>query len=958
MMRGLLFRAGLVAGLWLPLVTYAAKPIALVGNSYGRYERRNIRESVLLPQRLVFEEFDGWLPIERLSEFGLVIYCTSVERPLTDEEIGQVGDYLAKGGQLLLINLASYRLSPKKHDVRVLPWIGAKLIHWMRGGEPVLKADAEDPVVKHMREESLVILAPIGVVARQAATMKPLVSGQKGIVVGRNQVGKGAVWFCGPETFRLKTKMTAAKENKEQCKNAYEDTLKVLRNIILQAKTLTRGEKIKQGAMNLPDPAIWYRDPGETPRGPEYLTPCFPSSEELVQKVRLDLGLDEWESFRLFVTGRAEQPDLSVHVGDLRGPDDHQMPGTSVRVRRQGIADPKLSRAGPYWLLDGDRREGGATRFSVLAASSEAFWFTLRTHGLAPGEYEGMIRFRPGGDVRLHVTVWDVPLPPRSYFAASATTHWTSLPGGNYMRTTDFGQYERYIADLGRHHISFDCPTGMIMWGGSWLLDRAFLRAEGTPFPAAIREQSARLQTGELPKLDLSFFDPYSEIAARHGLTQILIPYRNHTKDFIGYTQQIFKSKPLNADSPEHTRIRQWCMGEIVRYFRERGFRTIIGLTGDELPPESIPDLARRGSDMIRHGWQTASTITGKTGQHAAHYRALNPGLSYWVLNLTDLDDFWREFRADPAMIDAQDTLGTYVADWHRAPYAFNRKYGWLCPHFRLDRWFVHGYLRWYPNGGAVWPSPSGPVATEGWEGVRDGVEDGRLFALLLRLIDTLAQSPDGPREPLAGMLAEARTAVAQLVRFDEEAPVPLSREASRHGNPYFLATGRESGMRTAKRSVLKHLSTLRRFWDFKKASLRWGDLVVAERGRPRAIIIPGKHKRLGEQLAERLSGLAGRPVRVGSEAADGLLPVYLGSLKTNPALAAAASQELLGVTDRYPAAGRYLFLEWQSRTGPAVALYAVDEAGLKKAIDLWPNFLELDHGLLPYDRVAFAKSL
>jgi len=936
------------------------RPIALIGVSYGRAEIHSITEAILLPQELVFKDFGGWMPIEDIDQYGLVIYATAADRTLTEPEIQKIGAYLKSGGQVLFINMVPYSLGPKKSDTTVLPWVGTKSIQWLRNGEPKIEiTDAKSPIVGHVRAETLAALAPIGIVAVGPTTLKPLISGEKGIVVGANAVGRGTFWFAGPESFRLRTRVIQAgsdKAKKAAAEAVWDDYIGILRNIIVQAKTLTRGQSIARGLAGLADPVIWFRDPGQVARGAEYLQPAYPEAKEVTKEIRLDLCRGEWETFRVYLSCVKAQPKLTVSVSDLVSPEGGRLAGRDVRIRMQGLAVPELVRVGPFWLLDGEPAADSGRVFDVPETATRTFWFTLRTHGLAAGEYAGTIRFQPGGEAALRIKVHPVDLPPRSFYLVSATTHWGSLPGGNYRKGEDFALYEKYVADLGEHHISFDCPDGLVTWSSSFVLDKSVLRDDGTPFREALQKSPERFRHGELPALDLSAFDPRTDIAGRHGLVCVMMPYRDHANDFLAYSQIIYGKKDIEATSPEHTRIRRWCMGELLRFFRERGYRVMNGFVDDEQPPEAIPDMVRRATEMKAAGWNPCATITGMTGTQAKYYHEFNPAMDYWILNLTILDDFWRLYREDPTIVDASDQLGTYVADWHRAAYMFNRKYGWLGPYFRLDRWFIHGYLRWYENGGAIWPTPQGPIATEGWEGARDGIEDGRLFALLLRLTAELEKKAGGDAA-LAAKLAAAKTDLTRFVGIGETCFLTLNQAQSGRAQ-YLAATGYETPTRQARALVLKHLTELLPYWDVARRNVSWGGLKLIDRGEAKIVIVAGPHTKAAEALATQLAALGGGEVPIAAEPKPGLIPVFLGSRASNPALAKAAEAKLLGVTDRYPAAGRCVMLEVSLGGGPAVALYAVDEPGLAKAVGLWPNFLDVDYGLAPYDRAGFARSL
>src|SRR5690606_9669951 len=153
--------------------------------------------------------------------------------------------------------------------------------------------------------------------------------------------------------------------------------------------------------------------------------------------------------------------------------------------------------------------------------------------------------------------------------------------------------------------------------------------------------------------------------------------------------------------------------------------------------------------------------------------------------------------------IDASDEQLTYVADWHRAPYVFNRTRGAYCAYHHLDGLFVHGYLRWYPNGGAVWKTADGPIDTEGWEGARDGIEDARYWKRAQFLLEAAQKNP-----ALAGEAARLEKQMARWVAPAPDALVEM-RDASYSIYRFQSPVSSYENLQTLKRELLASLAWL-----------------------------------------------------------------------------------------------------------------------------------------------------
>jgi hypothetical protein len=833
-----------------------SKPILLMGTGYSEHERKALIKDLLEPNELTFEDGDEFTSAELWKSYSLVIVTHGLPA-LNEREIGWIQEYVKEGGRLLLTGPVLSSLRDVKAADR--DWLGAEGYRVARGEEFVVTDEGKKLVPDAATAKA--IFGPANSYApARLTTAQPLVSKGESVVLFRNTYGKGEVWFAGLEYFRILNTEKLADAKVRVGQPARE----LLEKLILQGGAQKKSERIGAGlkAYGGSTPVVWRRDFSHA-RGAAFAAPPFPQKGDELQTIRLDLGRNEWETTPFYLSSPRADAGFSIAVGDLVSAGGQvKIPASALRLRVQGVAAPQLT-VGPFWLLDLPRQDAaGKSTFSapLEANTSNTFWLTLNTHGLAPGEYRGQIRFSDAAmaPLDLQLKVWPVRLPGREYFEAEATYLWNSLMNGEKGKSYNFPDppgdmkpFEKHIADLAAHHISFNSDSSWTnRYGRSISLKNVRLRASGVLFEDAIKQ--GLVKENALPELDFSYFNPFIETPLLAGMPYFHFNFKNLPKDWLGYAQEITGDKNLAPDSPRHVAVKRWLLGEIVKYLRGKGITKIVSFIADEIPPEEIPDVLARAQLLHEFGIRVEFTATGHVGQSREHIAALNPAIDRWIWNTVILPQAKQILKTD-SPIDKTDTQWNYVADWHRAPYVFNRTRGAFCAYHQLDGLFIHGYLRWYPNGGAVWKTDDGPIDTEGWEGARDGIEDARYWKRAQFLLKTAKKNP-----MLAAEAAKIEKQMARWVAPDAAALVNL-QDAAYSIYKFQNPVSSYANLQTLKRELLESLA-----WLEEKVptmtTLEYSGLTLIEAGKPAAQLVGNAeamaafHKVLSERGLPQLS--------------------------------------------------------------------------------------------------------
>jgi hypothetical protein len=723
----------------------ASKPILLMGTGYSSYERKAIIQDILEPNELTFEEGDEFTSAEVWKNYSLIIVTHGFPK-LNENEIGWIQDYVKEGGKVLLTGpvLASLReLKPANRD-----WLGAEGYQIAKGADFVISNEGTKFVDNAATAQGIFGVANSYAPAK-LGTAKSLVLRGSAPILFSNNYGKGEVWFAGLEYFRI---LNTRKDQKEKMLVG-APARELLEKLILQGGAQKKSEQIASALKTLGarSPIVWRRDFASA-RGAAFAVLPYPQKGEELNHIHLDLGENEWESMPFYLTNGDADNKFAISISDLISTETKtKIPASAIRLRVQGLAAPQLT-VGPFWLLDVPRHDapGKSTfDFPLQNNTSNTIWLTLNTIDILPGEYQGKISFSNPAmkSIDFQIKVWPVRLPGREYFETEATYNWNSLLNGEKGKTYNFPDppgnmksFDQHVSDLAEHYIDYNEDGSWLNnYGGSISLKNVKLK--GTEIKLEDAMAKGLIKENALPQLDFSYFDPFVEKPLLAVMPYFHFNFKNYPKDWLSYARAISGDKELAPDSPQHLAIKRWLLGQIVDYLHSKGITKIVSFIADEIPPDEIPDVLERAKLMHEFGISVEFTATGQTGQKREYISQLNPAIDRWIWN-TGVMPQAKAIVKTNSPIDATDTQYNYTADWHRAPYVFNRTRGAFCAYNQLDGWFIHGYLRWYPNGGAVYKTPEGPIDTEGWEGARDGIEDARYWKRAQLLLQAAKGKP------------------------------------------------------------------------------------------------------------------------------------------------------------------------------------------------------------------------
>ncbi len=212
-----------------------ALPIAITGNSYGRHEVKILINNAIVvdqSETYVYKSFEGELPLDELNQYGTLIIAHSLKTPLDDSAMKKLKNWVASGGTLILMNHAPNGICggpAKLIKDQMLAWAGIKSIA-SRGSDDCKVLVQDHEIMKGIETGWLGKVVPLAVVE---PPMQSVIGNGQLCLFGVANVGKGRVFYLGPELFRMRTK-------KLPLADSY---LALIRNVIRTAKPLNQSHK-------------------------------------------------------------------------------------------------------------------------------------------------------------------------------------------------------------------------------------------------------------------------------------------------------------------------------------------------------------------------------------------------------------------------------------------------------------------------------------------------------------------------------------------------------------------------------------------------------------------------------------------------------------------------------------------------------------------------------------------
>jgi len=926
-----------------------ARPIALAGASYGRYEVDSLCKNVLAASadmEYVFEKRGEWIPPAEFEKYGLVIIAHSLERTWTADDAAVVGRYLEGGGHLLLVNLAPASLT-KDIGLDKVPWLGMKRCSWVREGIECTVLKPDHPFVRGVFDAnpSPPWLKASTFAFPAVADFENVIGSRDGAcLVGMRKVGKGWVAYAGTELFRLKGTI------KEQA----DSYIRVLRNIVAEAGPATsamlRAQALESAQAYGAPVVLWNR---EWIRGEEYgprFLPPMPAPDEQVRSLHADMALDEYETLQLNVTPLTNVGEANWSFESDRFP--LQNVRLFVQERPDPIPwpkDPALAREAPYWLMPPEYVDPrGKSQFSTVKGETRILWIKVSSFGVAPGDYRVALDLSfangPAVSVPISLSLYPVRMPRRRLISLEAA-------GQVYGDVNDPEPALRFTRNLESH-------------GFEWTLVNAwrteFVRLVGEPqrkFDVKlVTEIAQRLKNGNAPMADFSALDPWMEQAIGHGLVNV------STGSTWYYLDGVLRNSAL--DEADRDLVRTWFAREAARYLREKGVRLAVASIGDELGEEEIRERWLPWAiKMHQAGWDCTSTFSGEHHLKPEVNDLIYPYVKLWTLNRSLMPSFVTKLRNGALRIRDDAILGTYGAgegrgSEHRKPLSASRFLGWeswmwgirnCAPNPYFKGWIYYAdytnrdlgvagerFVSYIKKDDLAVPLADCPFL----EGIREGMEEGNLCAILTWYLERMgaaggksAEKARDVRQRLAKVVGNSPDCV---LRWKEEASsrLPVRR---------FEATNED--FRRAKRAVLDLLAEIRPdALQTVRPSLYWNDVPLVRDGVPVCAVYVDKVP--AEALLDRARDLCGveLPAIASATSVDARYEtaILVGSGAQNRLTAATLSATgEQDATEAYPGTASYFIRERAGGDGKRLLMVAgPDAAGTQKGVRMFAAFL------------------
>lgn len=927
----------------------APKPVAIVGSSYGVSEKTSLTRHILTAAsdtQLRYVDMGEFIDVDRLPEFSLVILCYQLGRELTEDENRAFADYVASGGHVLMIATVINSL-PAEPEQRA--WTGIQRVNWRRNSVPCEILQGSHAWLEGIDLETE---RPFWMNARFLATpledgMQPIIGDDSGAsLVGIHKHGRGWVAFLGDEHFRMYNRRRHPPERRGEQRL----WANLIANIITASGALLEDDFTESWFDSLTTEAsvwLWRREWQAGERyGPRF-DPPGPEPDEFATSFELDLAVDEYELTALNITALR---DVGLVEASLVS-DDFPLDKAQIFVQERPDPipwekNPELAVEVPFWLMPPERvAPKGSPRFGIEPRETKVLWLKFSSFDLAPGSYKLELRLafekHPALSLPVTLNAHSVRLPRNRHIKLAPS-------GANFGGPTDVAQAMRFLRNT--DELGYEWTQLTIIRPNA-----ANLRGETNSLEiAALRQCAEQLTTGQELPLDFKALDAWLENSLEHNLIQV------KSGAPLGYLPGLIRRAGI-TDERQIALLEEWFCRSLSRHLWEKGFRVMTTSFGDELSYDALIERyipwARK---MNSYGWACSSTFTGIKHCDPELNSQLYPYVGLWTLNRGLGIPFTEALKNGSVQMRPGAILGTYGAGEGRGTeirktISQSRFLGWeswklgirnCAPNPYFKGWLY--YLDYGSRGTGAGErlvgyldkdDLSAPLVTSPFvEGIREGLEDGNLAALLSWYLEHLPESQ---------VRADVQSRLSRILGTAPDSILPYHVATRRSQLSVMQIAGDNDNYQRAKREVLECIEQLRpEIERHIKPSLYWHDIALVSNGVVRAAIYIGDVPTDDLAAAILKVGACELPILTGADRLDPRYPVaiVLGNGQQNPLAASLLAQRGADdATAAYPGVGSYLVREWPnpaSEGGILLHVAGPDAAGSAKGVRLFGRFL------------------
>lgn len=930
----------------------AGKPVALVGSSYGVQEIKLLINNAIVvseEETYVYKNCGTDAPVSELNKYSLLIIATSVDKALTDTEMGKLKEWVISGGNLMLIQGAPRALCGGADGLqknRLLSWAGIQSVKSLKDGVPCKVTHAASALLNGVGlakggDGNAVWPENVNYVAIVNPPMNPVIGDASSCFIGIAKVGKGTVTYFGEEFFRMQ-------KNKPEPAKKY---LEMMRNAIRLANPLHQKEmgEAMLGKTNWGDAKVlfWNR---EWSRGEQYgprFTPPLPDNKELVKNLSADMAVDEYESLQLNLTPLKDIPTISFSI------ESQDIPLQNLEFMVQDKPNPipwpknpEIAKEFPYWMIAPEYLDGKSKDSFALPKTGETkvTWLRVNSHGLKPGNHSALINFKVPGEksvqIPVNVKVYSVVLPRKRLIKLAAA-------GQVYGDANNPEPALRFAKNLETHGIEWSLVN-------VFRLDKFKIQGTEEMFTSKyVQAHKKDFEEGRFPELDMSVLDPWMEQAIGHGLTNFYASPKMYELDKLGFQKEHFD------------KINEWFIGQASRYMKEKGSRMFVATSGDELSLEKLKKIWEPwAKELVKSGWNCSSTFS--CGVDVEYFNKISPLIKLWTFNQAYAPTFIEKVRQGEIKIRKDAVIGTYGAgegrgSEFRKPLGRSRYLGWISWLNGVQNCAVNPYFKgwiYYCDygsrgeagglGGERFVSYidqdnlSVPIADcPFWEGVREGMEEGNLCAILSWYLVRL-ESAGGETA------AKAKTVRQKLEKIIGPSDSAMIKWNSAIRYKYPVKEIEESSpvpdYKKAKTEILESLVSLKDdAAKFIRPSLYWNDIELIKDGNPVAAVYYDRIKPENLlQEVKKLSGIDLPSFQSATELNDKYkTAIIIGNATQNRLIKNILEKNKFRDADKnYPGTGSYCIRELKDVGRNIFIIAGPEDAGTEKGVRMFSQFL------------------
>lgn len=261
--------------------------------------------------------------------------------------------------------------------------------------------------------------------------------------------------------------------------------------------------------------------------------------------------------------------------------------------------------------------------FDLKNGTEGRLWLTINA-GAKAQDSKGQLELSLNGQkvlLPIEIKVWPVSIPEIQPFGIHDYAGLVTFFGGYTLTPASLqqaGTMFKYFHAIGGNTMN---------WTLNWGMWYSYLKIADSDQTVADwvkknREPFLEKPAAEWPRIDFSYYDPFTALAVENKVTLAM-----------AYLPSSTEKKPVSTEQ-------EWILAQLKSYLQSKGFHGFFCKISDEIPPEEIPGYIESAKAAKRAGWRPFTTVTGSAARTASDINQINPYLDLWELGISSTQFF------------------------------------------------------------------------------------------------------------------------------------------------------------------------------------------------------------------------------------------------------------------------------------------------------------------------------